>query len=518
MLEQALAADPNLARRVLQPLAGTVFPFQGGMPTCVANRLVKYTDTNCTEDSSGVTELSDGKVGIGTTTPNNRLEVAGTTFNRITASVSADVQTGYQWKKTGANATDWEAFVPAGSTALRFYNAGDRMTLLANGNLGIGTTNPGYSLEVNGSINIAETGVFRIGGTGVLNKGASANDLNIGGGFTGYLALFSGGGAERIRIKSDGKVGIGTTDPKRPLHVKGGDIIVEKGGGFGLIEPGNADPNTVLYRPGVSTSPPGEGSDITILRTYKNEEYASPKYTLLKIWAPPNAFENDREATLALARGDNDEEVLDVYNNGYSTEKQYGARMLKKKNTVDITTHFRDFVFDQAETDPPNAAAKLPAIMVLKATRKVGIGIRDNLTARLTIRGDFSAKGTVSVVSGSQTTVTGSNTLFKQEIDVGDRIRITTTSGTEERTVSAINSETSLTVSTAFNGTASGATMTVINNLLRLDDSSGNVKVFVTDQGKVGLGTTSPAATLDVQGDAHHASHKTGCRRCQKRP
>ena len=390
MLEEALAADPNLARRVLMPLAGTVFPIGGGVCNTVEwdpngsktqDKLTKWSDaSNCKITDSAVIEVS-GKVGIGTPTPNNRLEVAGTTFNRITASVSADVQTGYQWKKTGANATDWEAFVPAGSTALRFYNAGDRMTLLANGNLGIGTTNPGYSLEVNGSINIAETGVFRIGGTGVLNKGASANDLHIGGGFTGYLALFSGGGAERIRIKSDGKVGIGTTDPKRPLHVKGGDIIVEKGGGFGLIEPGNADPNTVLYRPGIPVPPPDpipEGVDITILRTYKNEAYASPKYTILKIWAPPNAVANDREATLSLTRGDNDEESMDVYNNGYSSETQFGIRIQKRGSGS-----YRDFVFDKYDGSNP----KVKLLVIKTESGNVGIGDKATPAAKLDVSG-----------------------------------------------------------------------------------------------------------------------------------
>ena len=73
MLEETLAADPTFARRVLWPLAGTAFPIVGGMPcTSTANRLVKYTDTSCTEASSGVTEDNSGNIGIGTTNPQQR--------------------------------------------------------------------------------------------------------------------------------------------------------------------------------------------------------------------------------------------------------------------------------------------------------------------------------------------------------------------------------------------------------------------------------------------------------------
>src|SRR5687767_6906333 len=56
--------------------------------------------------SGGDFIVNNGKVGIGTYTPGNRLEVFGSTFNRISAMVNADVQNGFQIKRTGTNATD----------------------------------------------------------------------------------------------------------------------------------------------------------------------------------------------------------------------------------------------------------------------------------------------------------------------------------------------------------------------------------------------------------------------------
>ncbi len=102
---------------------------------------------------SATISSKDGNIGIGSTNPSNRLEVAGSTFNRVSAIVNADVQTGYQWKRTaGTNLTDWEMYVPANSTSLMLYNGGDRVSFLSNGNMGIGTTTPTEKLSVNGNI------------------------------------------------------------------------------------------------------------------------------------------------------------------------------------------------------------------------------------------------------------------------------------------------------------------------------------------------------------------------------
>ncbi len=93
-----------------------------------------------------------GNVGVGTTSPSNRLEIFGNTFNRGSFIVSNEVQTGIQLKRTGAanNNTDWEIFVPSSSTDLRFYNASNLFTLKSDGNVIIGST----STVANGTLTI----------------------------------------------------------------------------------------------------------------------------------------------------------------------------------------------------------------------------------------------------------------------------------------------------------------------------------------------------------------------------
>ena len=301
--------------------------------------------------------------------------------------------------------------------------------------------------------------------------------------FTSYGQVYEDAGTYAI----SGNVGIGTTSPDNKLHVVDGHIAIEAAAGEGKLKfRASGTTRNEIYR---------DTSDVTILRNWNQD------YTILKIWAPTGAVVDDREATLSLARGDNNDEMVDVFNNGYVTAgdpygPQYGIRSLRRQGSGE----FRDFVFDQCHKIPSNPTpVKLPAIMVLKPTRKVGIGIRENLTARLNIRGDFTAKGTVTVQAGSQSTVTGTDTLFTAEINVGDKIKIVDTG--ETRAVTGITSDTSLTVDSDFTPEAS-SNMTVINNLLRLDDSSGTAKVFVNDQGNVGIGTTSPKFILHATGGA----------------
>ena len=196
----------------------------------------------------------------------NRLEVAGTTFNRINALVSADVQTGYSWQKTGTNATQWEAYVPAGSTDLRINNGGDRVTFQTGGNVGVGTAAPLSKLGVLGNLSVGATygaiaaptsGLIVEGNVGIgttapgqkldvngqsrfrdsLNFGATDDQgllswtSDIGGGQASMIfggnsgkGLFlraNGSNSTGAFINTSGNVGIGTTAPGAKLAISG---------------------------------------------------------------------------------------------------------------------------------------------------------------------------------------------------------------------------------------------------------------------------------------------------------
>jgi hypothetical protein len=102
-------------------------------------------------------------------------------------------------------------------------------------------------------------------------------------------------------------------------------------------------------------------------------------------------------------------------------------------------------------------------------------------------RASFTATGTVSV-SNASSTVTGSGTAFLTEVQVGDRLQV----GADSRPVTAIASDTSLTVSSAYPSSSAGAA-TVFPVLLRIDNASGATQGHVNDQGNMQLGAVFSA-------------------------
>jgi hypothetical protein len=190
-----------------------------------------------------MTLLSGGNFGIGTAAPAdllhingiaraNQLNLAGGTINTIGAATNMSFN----------------------------INGTNQMTLLSNGNLGIGTNAPSQKLEVNGYLKVGIGDQFFVrahSGAGIseaflqgqstgvtlfanpqstgynLVSGVAigANEVGIAGnGYAGSTAFvvsspsdirFRNGGVENVRFTSAGNVGIGTTAPGGKLHVNG---------------------------------------------------------------------------------------------------------------------------------------------------------------------------------------------------------------------------------------------------------------------------------------------------------
>jgi hypothetical protein len=109
--------------------------------------------------------------------------------------------------RDGSN-TEGRMEFSAGTNGLETF-----MTIKSDGNVGIGTTTPNAKLHVAGEITIdSENGIrWENGNNQIYGSGDSG---------TSYLD-FQTSGASRIRIKSDGNVGIGVTDPDELLEVAG---------------------------------------------------------------------------------------------------------------------------------------------------------------------------------------------------------------------------------------------------------------------------------------------------------
>ena len=150
-----------------------------------------------------------------------------------------------QWVDANPNLpVDAESWQRSGTT-VSLVNSGDTVSLdgdltvdtntlhvdSTNDRVGIGTGSPTQKLEVNGAI-VARGAAESLTSDGIYlqNKGSSVFDISAWrAGASGSILTFSTDSGsddpaqERVRIDSNGNVGIGTDSPSGPLHVQNND-------------------------------------------------------------------------------------------------------------------------------------------------------------------------------------------------------------------------------------------------------------------------------------------------------
>jgi hypothetical protein len=201
---------------------------------------------------------ASGNVGIGTTTPNHKLRIAGGpnwTSNLWKGALELDSAAAIAWRTNGSNNRAGIGHTNGG--LLFFRTASDPGTtgsaatydlaINDSGNVGIGTTTPGGKLDVNGDIVVGATDAIRLyqdvdggqievkrtdGGSGgvVLDVAANAGRLRVVDSAATVVAGINGDGTVYgTKLDASGEVLVGANDSIR-LHqdADGGFVDVKR--------------------------------------------------------------------------------------------------------------------------------------------------------------------------------------------------------------------------------------------------------------------------------------------------
>ena len=422
-------------------------------------------DTGTSSLSTKLTVLRDsGNVGIGTTSPTRELEVtgAGNVYIRVTAPTSTDssaielANTAETWTIRNQDTND---------NALEFSSdGGTKVTMVRTGNVGIGTTSPTQLLHVN-STTANPTGI----GLQNSQRYYSVRSNNFSLVFTDETV-----GSERMRITSDGNVGIGTTSPSEKLHIAGGgsgNVRLDSGGTYygtnvqaissAGLKIGNDDFSGYAYfhndgNVGIGTTSPG--SKLAVAGEIRTSEGSD--YTTISTSGGDTIFGN-------ISSGANN---IRIFNGGSERMRITSA------GNVGIGT-----------TSPNTALEVDGAISTTTSDYAQG-----TTGSRLLLETSGSGN-THSYIQAQSSGGTSSAEDLALQL-YGGNVGIGTSSPSEKL---AVNGNASISGGIYVGGVNSFIWNNTANSNLRFA-ANGSEKMRIASSGNVGIGTTSPEAKLNI--------------------
>ena len=227
--------DAAAGRLTLRDASGKEVPAQGlTAAQATANRLAKFADAAGTLADSGVTE-ANGNVGVGTAAPASPLTVFSTTnVSPFAVEGAHPIVIGFAVENAAPGSKRW-AFQVAGPSHPQGVAAGsfifrqgtndiNPLVIAPAGNVGVGTDNPQARLHAAGDLRVTGAGSGLVFPDGTKQTTAAAVGGVTGTGTASTVPLWTGTSVlgNSLIKQSGGNVGIDTFgNPQAKLHVAG---------------------------------------------------------------------------------------------------------------------------------------------------------------------------------------------------------------------------------------------------------------------------------------------------------